>query len=107
MNRDTGTGVGGQKDKLVADLKNVVTDAEELLREVARSTTEEVSGVRAKFGERLGEARIRLDDARAHAGERAQRAADASQEYVHTHPWQIIAVAIGVGLILGALTRHR
>lgn len=109
MNREihAGTGVGGHKDKLVADLKNVVADADELLREVARSTSDEFSGLHAKFGERLGAARIRLDDARAHAGERAHRTLDASQEYVHAHPWRVIAVAIGVGLLLGALTRQR
>ena len=38
--------LGSKKDKLVTDLKGVVADADDLLKEVANSTTEEFVAAR-------------------------------------------------------------
>ena len=56
--------IEGTKEKLVRDLRVVVADGDDLLKEVANSTAEQFSAARTKVEARLGEARSGLDDAR-------------------------------------------
>ena len=59
--KDTGESA---KDKLVQDIKGVVSDADYLLKDVASSTAAGFSAARAHLGTRLADARYRFDDAR-------------------------------------------
>ena len=65
-------------------------------------------------GEKVGEARKRLaaalDNAREIAGrvrDKAVEGAKAADEAVHQHPYQAIAIGVGVGAILGYLVARR
>ncbi len=95
------------KDKLVADLKVVVADAEELLAATAQSTGEKVAELRERLQENLRNARYRLADAEAALRERTREVAKATDHYVHEHPWKAIGVAAGVGLLVGLLIGRR
>jgi ElaB/YqjD/DUF883 family membrane-anchored ribosome-binding protein len=68
-------------EKLMADLRAVVRDAESLLAAAA-----------AESGERLEGA----------AGE-AREAAREIEAQVRAHPWAAVGIAAGVGLVLGLL----
>lgn len=76
------------------------------LKEVANSTAEEFAAALTEIEGRLGEARSRLDDARIAVTEKAQGAADATQEYVRENPWKVLGV-VAAGLILGILLSRR
>lgn len=39
--------------------------------------------------------------------EKSKEAARSTDDYVHENPWQIIAAAVGVGLLLGVLMQRR
>lgn len=106
LNASDGT-VEGKKERLVKDLKSVVTDADGLLKEVANSTAEEFAVARTKIEGKLGEARSRLDDARIAVTEKAKSAADATHEYVRENPWKALGVAAAAGLIIGFLLSRR
>jgi ElaB/YqjD/DUF883 family membrane-anchored ribosome-binding protein len=95
------------KDKLVADLKVVVSDAEELLAATAQSTGEKVAELRERLSENLRQARYRLADAEAAIRERTREVARATDHYVHEHPWKAIGVAAGIGLVIGLLIGRR
>jgi ElaB/YqjD/DUF883 family membrane-anchored ribosome-binding protein len=95
------------KDKLVADLKVVVSDAEELLAATAQSTGEKVAELRERLTENLRQARYRLADAEAAIRERTREVAKATDHYVHEHPWKAIGVAAGIGLVIGLLIGRR
>lgn len=78
------------KDKLVSDLKVVVSDAEELLRETANVTGEKMGELRGRLRERLINAKHRLAEAEEAAVAKAKAAARATDDYVHDHrgrPW--------------------
>jgi len=60
------------KDKLLADLKVVVTDSRQLIREVADSSVEGFATARTRFERKLDETRARIDRTRAAVGETAQ-----------------------------------
>lgn len=96
-----------QKDKLVADLKTVIADAEELLRLGADQTGTAATEWRAKVESRLERAKHRLADLQDTAIERAKAAGHAADDYVHEHPWKAIGAAAGVGLIIGLLIGRR
>lgn len=95
------------KEKLVADLKAVVSDAEELLRLTASQAGEKVGELRVRMQENLVSARHKLADAEAALKEKSREVARATDDYVHEHPWRSISVAAGVGLLVGLLIGRR
>ena len=95
------------KDKLVADFKAVVSDAEELLKATANQTGERAQAARARIEESLGEARERLASLQEDLLGRSREAARATNQLVHDNPWQSVAVAAGVGFLLGLIIGRR
>jgi ElaB/YqjD/DUF883 family membrane-anchored ribosome-binding protein len=95
------------KDKLVADLKVVVADAEELLAATAHQTGEKMSALRERMEENLRNARHKLVDAEEAIKVKTREVAKATDHYVHENPWKSIGIAAGVGLIVGLLISRR
>jgi len=96
-----------KKEKLVADLKGVVADADDLLKEVAGSASDEFATARSRIETRLAHAISRLDDARAMVAEKARGTADAADVYVRDNPRKVLAIAVVAGLAIGYLLRRR
>jgi ElaB/YqjD/DUF883 family membrane-anchored ribosome-binding protein len=76
-------------EKLMADLRAVVRDAESLLQAAA-----------AESGEGLHESG-------AGAGDSAREAAREIEDQVRRNPWAAVGIAAGVGLVLGLLLGRR
>ena len=95
------------KDKLVADLKLVVGDAEELLRITAGQAGDKAAELRSRIQERLADAKVRLADAQAAVVDRAKQVGHATDDYVHDNPWRSVGVAAGIGFIVGLLIGRR
>ncbi len=95
------------KDKLVSDLKAVVSDAEEILRATAGAAGEKVGELRAKIELRLRDAKERLADAEAILVDKTKAAARATDDFVHDQPWKAVGVAAALGLALGVLIGRR
>ena len=95
------------KDKLVSDLQTVVSDTEELLKLSAGQTGDRLCELRDLMGERLAQARARLAEADSALRASGRKAVDATDEYVHHHPWQSVGVAAGVAFLLGLLAGRR
>lgn len=98
MNDSTAT--AGQ---LGADLKQLVSDADELLAATASSTDGKVTELRKRIGTTLHKARGRLHDAQESAMAQAKAAGQATDQYVHEHPWQSVGVAAATGALVGLL----
>ncbi|MFY9315183.1 MAG: DUF883 family protein [Burkholderiales bacterium] len=95
------------KDKLVADLKVVVADAEELLRATASQAGEKVAAARERIQASLATAKVKLGEAERAALEKAKLAAKATDDYVHENPWRAVGIAAVAGLVLGVLIARR
>ncbi|HEU0282748.1 MAG TPA: DUF883 family protein [Gallionella sp.] len=91
------------KEKLMQDLRVVVSDAEELLRATAGQAGEKVSAARERIQENLAAATVRLAAAQETVAAKTKQAAKATDEYVHENPWKAVGIAAGVGLIVGML----
>ena len=91
------------KEKLMHDLRVVVTDAEELLRATAGQAGEKVAVARERIQENLAAAKARLVVAEEAVLAKTKQAAKATDEYVHENPWRAVGIAAGAGLIVGML----
>lgn len=96
-----------QTDKLLADLRLVVADAEELLRSTAGQAGEGAAELRAKVQASLTRARDGLAQAQEAALERARAAGRAADDFVHENPWRSIGFAAACGLVVGLLIGRR
>ncbi|MDR2240171.1 MAG: YqjD family protein [Zoogloeaceae bacterium] len=95
------------KQKLISDLKVVVTDAEEILKATAGQAGEKMADLRAKLQDRLASARENLADAQAAMVERTKQVARATDDYVHDNPWRSVGIAAGIGFFVGLLIGRR
>ena len=95
------------KEKLVADLKVVVADAEELLRATASQAGEKVSAARERIQASLASAKVKLTEAERALLAKTKEAAKATDDYVRENPWQAVGVAAMAGLVLGILISRR
>jgi ElaB/YqjD/DUF883 family membrane-anchored ribosome-binding protein len=95
------------REKLMSDLRTVISDAEEVLKVTADSATSGAAELRVRMQERLQQAKHRLQDLQDNAVARARAAGHAADDYVHDHPWKAIGAAAGVGMILGLLIGRR
>ena len=91
------------KDKLMGDLRVVVSDAQELLRLTADQASEDAAGVRNRLQAKLDEAKADLNHLQNAALLQAKAASHAADEFVHQNPWSSIGIAAGVGLLMGVI----
>ncbi len=95
------------KEKLVSDMKVVVSDAEEILRATAGVAGDKFGDLRERITERLRDAKIRLADAEEMLVDRTKAAARATDDYVNDNPWRAVGIAAGIGLLLGIIIGRR
>ena len=104
--RESVTGANGDRvttDNLMAHLRVLAADTEQLLRATASQTGQQVAQVRAKAQESLKAARHRVADLQDAALANTRAAGRATDDYVHANPWQAIAIGAAAGLVVGFL----
>jgi ElaB/YqjD/DUF883 family membrane-anchored ribosome-binding protein len=90
-------------EELAGDLKEVVRDAEDLMKATAGQTGEKVSEVRQRLAAALESAKAtchRLE-------EKTVAAAKATDRTIREHPYESIGIAFGLGLLVGVLVARR
>jgi ElaB/YqjD/DUF883 family membrane-anchored ribosome-binding protein len=96
-------GTSNPRERIVADLKTLVTDAEDLLKATAGDLSEKAKEARTRLGAALTKAR-----ASTHKWEeKAAEGAKATDKLIREHPYQSLGVAFGVGVLLGVLLNRR
>lgn len=92
---------------VIDEFHALLDDTERLLRYSAEATGDEADELRAKIEGNLGRAREALKDSEGRLREQGQAALQATEAYVHSHPWQSLGIAAGIGLLLGLLAGRR
>jgi ElaB/YqjD/DUF883 family membrane-anchored ribosome-binding protein len=95
------------KEKLMTDLKLVISDAEELMKLTAGEVGDKASAMRMRMQDRLDKAKVDLAHLQETAVARAKDAGKVADNYVHDNPWTAIGIAAGVGVVLGMLISRR
>jgi ElaB/YqjD/DUF883 family membrane-anchored ribosome-binding protein len=94
-------------ERLMTDVKVVLTDAENLLNRAAEATGDHAADLRERGMQMLRQARVSAQELQETAVARGRAAGRAADAYVHEHPWRVIGIAAGVGLLAGLLLNRR
>jgi ElaB/YqjD/DUF883 family membrane-anchored ribosome-binding protein len=89
------------RDELLSDFNQVVSETQGLLDSMKSATTEKTAQLRASLEKNLQATKERLAKLQDTATERATAAAKATDDYVRESPWTAVAVAAGVGVLVG------
>src|SRR5438270_9787525 len=100
-------GESGNKERLVNDLRTLVSDAEELLRATASQAGEKITVARQKIEQSLTEGKKALGDAEEILVKKSKECAEIADDYVRENPWSAVGIAAAVGLALGLLIRGK
>ena len=89
------------------DLRNIVDDADQLLKHAVKSGDAQFDEMRDKFEAQLRRMRMQLDEFENTAIHRAREAARVTDETVRAHPYASIGVGAAMGLLVGFLLARR
>jgi ElaB/YqjD/DUF883 family membrane-anchored ribosome-binding protein len=100
-------GENANSEKLIHDLKTLVTDAEELLKATASQAGEKIAVARQKIEQSLVEGKKALADAETTLVKKSKECAEIADDYVRENPWSAVGVAASIGLVIGLLIRNK
>ncbi len=92
---------------MLADVRNVVAEAENLLKKAKSSGAESYAAVRAELEDKLSDTIVRLQEVQEELKARARYAARVTDDYVHENPWKSMGVVAAVGIVVGLLLSRR
>ena len=93
----------GYKDRILSELKSLVSDAERLFRNAADTSSDGLASVRSQLDRRLEQTRDQVDRARRIVNQNAQRSTAAARGYVRENPLRSVGVATAAGVLVGLL----
>lgn len=85
--------------RLVADLKRITRDAEDLIEATAGDVTDQAKEIRARLRKALAAAKESCGELQG----TVRDGVTATDTVIRDHPYQSIGVAFGVGLLIGVL----
>ena len=95
------------RERVMADLKSLVRDSEDLLKATAGDVSEKAKEVRARISAALERANETCAHLQEQGTETARAAAKKADAVIRTHPYESIGVAFGVGLLIGVLVTRK
>ena len=101
------TDASSQQDNLLDEFQALVSDTEKLLQHSASLAGEQADHLREDIRNSLTRARETLKRAETGLREQGKVAVDATEEYVHKHPWQALGLAAAIGALIGLLLSRR
>jgi ElaB/YqjD/DUF883 family membrane-anchored ribosome-binding protein len=94
------------QNALIEEFHTLIGDTERLLKHTQDTAGAQTEELRGKINANLSRARQMLKEQEGSLREQGQAAIQCTEEYVHTHPWQSIGIAAGVGFLFGLITRR-
>lgn len=102
-----GSDIHAAKEELVASLRRVMADAEELMNATSSEAGDALDDLRERMRDSLSVARGRVREAEASLRSNARQAASTADDYVRENPWSALTAAAAVGVVLGVLLGRR
>lgn len=95
------------KDKLMADVRAVIADAEVLLKETASDASAKAQELRKQMSQKLEVAKKKFWEMEGVVKEKAAYGIKQTDQLVREHPYESIGMAFGLGLLVGILINRK
>ena len=95
------------RERLMADLGAIAADVEALLRATADDTSDQAKETRARLTAALEKAKATCQELQSQGVESVKAAVNKADQDIRAHPYEAIGVALGAGILLGALLRRK
>ncbi|QYM79600.1 DUF883 family protein [Horticoccus luteus] len=95
------------RDRVLADLRALAGDAEALLKATTGDAGDKAKEIRGRLAAAIERAKGTYTDLQAQGIESAKEAARKADRTIRNHPYESIAIALGVGVLLGVLLRRK
>ena len=102
-----GKAVAPDLEQLTRDFRTFVADCETLLKNAGTLSGAGATIARAQLSEKMQAARVKLDEVRSTANDRAARTRASTEEYVRREPMKALGYAVAAGAILGLMMSRR
>jgi ElaB/YqjD/DUF883 family membrane-anchored ribosome-binding protein len=107
MKNDLSDGINDIKSAASGEIKNLISDVEDLMARIADLKDADVVRVRGKVQRAVDATKQSLSDGAESIRRRAQDVASTADDYVRDSPWQAIGIAALVGAVVGILATRR
>ncbi len=107
LKNDLNEGVNDIKAAASTEIKNLISDVEDLMARIADLKDADVVRVRGKVQRAVDATKQSLADGADALRQRAQDVASTADDYVRESPWQAVGVAALVGAVVGILATRR
>ncbi len=91
---------------LLQEFQTLIGDTERLLKYTQDAAGTQAQELRSRLSANISRAQSMLKERQGTLNSQGQAAIQCTEEYVHTHPWQSIGIAAGVGFLLGLIARR-
>lgn len=95
------------RERMLADLNAIVADTEALLQATAADASDQAKATRARLTEALNRARATFEQFKDEKIDAAKEALAKADQTVRAHPYESLAIAFGVGLLVGVILRRK
>lgn len=95
------------RERVMEDLRALAADAEDLLKATAGDVSEKARESRERVAAALEKAKATYSELQAQSIESAKAAVKKADDTIREHPYESVAVAFGIGLLVGALLRRK
>lgn len=99
--------MSAQSDKLLSDMKILLSDTEELVRATAAQTGDRVTDIRSRVQQAMNNLKPQLVRLETTVLEKSKATATATDQYIHENPWLAVGVSAGLGVVIGLLIGRR
>lgn len=90
-----------------SDMTTLVQEAKDLFHQASSATGEKAEALRSKGLALLDSATRKAHDIQVAAVDTGKKVAVATDDMVHEKPWQSVAIAAGVGVLVGMLLSRK
>jgi ElaB/YqjD/DUF883 family membrane-anchored ribosome-binding protein len=107
VKKDLGEGIDDIKAVASEEVRNLISDVEDLMARIGDLKDVDVARVRTKVQRAVEAAKESLAEGASSLRQRAQSAASTADDYVRDSPWQAVGIAALVGAVVGILATRR
>ena len=95
------------RERVVADLKSLVRDSEDLLKATVGDVSEKAKEARSRLTAALERAKETCEEMQDQTVATARASAQKADTVIRGHPYESLGIAVGIGLLIGVLVARR